>query len=333
MVALHHVDLADVGEAQDAVGCRVVEFRAVEQAAVHRRDDVGRTHDGDGGAQFLVHVGGEAVGAVFEVLHVVGGLDLLLEPAERLGRHRSHQEADEVELEDVLDQFVVERLTAAVANPAQHLVGVPAERRRGGEQGEGLVLAVPVAGDFMAAVERSGDDRVLKLQRADDGAGGQQVQLQTAARKAIDDVDIVLGEFMEDVARRPRALKPHGDGLGAGDIGHRKSGRRRTGRGRHGACQKARGAKPKAIHVSVVDFSIIGVVSNRRDCVVCPFLRSLCSSSQRAFLRVMFAVPCYGLGDTSKCCMQQSACQSFKLLSQGDYILRRNMKISNAVAH
>ena len=52
-------------------------------------------------------------GAVFHALEVVAGLDLLLEPAERLGRHREVEEADQVELQGVVDQLLVERLAAA----------------------------------------------------------------------------------------------------------------------------------------------------------------------------------------------------------------------------
>ena len=122
----------------------------------------------------------------FRPLNSSRPFDRLLEPAERLGRHRAVEEADQIELQDVADQLVVERLAAAVLDPAEEAVGVPAERRRGAEQRERLVLAVPVGAHAMAAVENAGIDRVLHLERRDDGAGRQHVELQPAARHLVD---------------------------------------------------------------------------------------------------------------------------------------------------
>ena len=166
-------------------------------------------------------------------LSVVGRFDRLLEPAERLRRHRAGQEADEIEAEDLLHQFVVQRLAAAILHPAEHLVGAPAEGRRRSEQRVGLVLAVPIGADAMAAVERAGDHRILHFERLGDRAGGEQVELQPAARHFVDAVDIVLRIFVEDVLRRPGALELADDGVLRPD--HRRSGNGCRDRGGCGA--------------------------------------------------------------------------------------------------
>ena len=135
------------------------------------------------------------------------------------------QEADEVEAQHLLHQLVIERLAAAVLDPAEHLVGAPAPGGRRAEQREGLVLAVPIGGDAMAAIERAGKHRVLHLERLGDRARGQQLELQAAAGHLVDAVDEVLREFVEDVLGGPGALElEHHRLLGADDIGHGERG-------------------------------------------------------------------------------------------------------------
>src|SRR5690606_22035529 len=109
-------------------------------------------------------VGGQADSAELQIPQIVGALNLLLEPAERLGRHRAALEADDVELQHGLHQLVIERLAAAIVEPAEIVVGVPAEGGRGTEQREGLALAVPIGRHSVAPVENAGMYRILELE-------------------------------------------------------------------------------------------------------------------------------------------------------------------------
>ena len=205
----------------------VVEFGRVKQAAVHGRHDLATAHDGDGSAHLLEQVGRQADGPVFEALQLLRTGDLLLEPAERLGGHGAGEEADEVKAQNLLHELVIKRLAAAVFHPADHLVGAPAPGGRRAEQGEGLVLSVPIGRHAMAAVKRAGQHRVLHLKRLGDGTCGQQLDLQAAAAHIIDAIDEILRVFVEDVLRGPGALKLEDDRLlGAGDVWHGERGAR-----------------------------------------------------------------------------------------------------------
>src|SRR4028119_1414194 len=68
------------------------------------------------GAQRAVGVGREADRAVLEAAQILGTGELLLEPAEGLGRHRAGEEAHEVQVQ-VLDELVVEVVAPAVVHP------------------------------------------------------------------------------------------------------------------------------------------------------------------------------------------------------------------------
>ncbi len=131
----------------------------------------------------------------------------LLEPAKRLGRHRPCQEADKVEAEHLLHQFIIERLAAAVFDPAEHLVGAPAPGWRRSEQRKRLVLAVPVGGHTVAAIERAGEHRVLHFEGLGNRARRQQFDLQLAARHFIDTCDEIRRKLVKNVLGRPGALK------------------------------------------------------------------------------------------------------------------------------
>src|ERR1044071_6617680 len=60
-------------------------------------------------------------------------------PAERRARHREVEEALQIELQNFLHQFFVQCLAAAVVEPAEEAMRVPAKGRRGAEQRIGLV--------------------------------------------------------------------------------------------------------------------------------------------------------------------------------------------------
>ena len=230
MIAAHHVDLGDVVGAEAAVGRRVVVLERLDHAAFQRRDDFAAGKLGDLEAHALHDVGGQADGAILEALQIVGALDLLLEPAERLRRHRHAEEADQVPLEDILDKLPVELLAAALVDPGENFRGVGAEHRAGAEQRRRLVLAVPVGGDQMPGIEHALVDRVLDLERLHHRAGVQVLDLQTAAGHVVDPLHVFQRHFVEDVGRAPGALHLEGDGLRPRDI--RKRHRRRRGAGR-----------------------------------------------------------------------------------------------------
>jgi len=88
----------------------------------------------DRSAHGLEQIGRKSDGAVFHALQIVRTGDRLLEPAERLGRHRHGEEALDVELHDLGLQLLEQLLAAAVVDPAETFVGVEAEHRAGAEQ-------------------------------------------------------------------------------------------------------------------------------------------------------------------------------------------------------
>ncbi len=158
----------------------------VELAAVHHRHDLAARQNCHRRAERPEQIGRQPLGPVADALDVVGGLDLLLEPAERLGRHRKIEQADEIELEDVVDQLAVQRLAAARIKPRQHAVRVPAERRRAAEQRRGLVLAIPGVADAVAAIEDAGMHGILHLEGRNDRAGGEHIEFQPPAGHLFD---------------------------------------------------------------------------------------------------------------------------------------------------
>ncbi len=85
-------------------------------------------------------------------------------------------------------------------------MGVPAQRRRGAEKRERLVLAVPVGRDAAAGVEDAGMDSILHLEGRHDRAGGEDVELQAAARHVVDALGEVACELVEDILGGPGRL-------------------------------------------------------------------------------------------------------------------------------
>ena len=128
----------------------------------------------------------------FMPLMSFGAGDRLLEPAERLGRHRHGEEALDVELHDLDLELFEQLLAAAVVDPAEAFVGVEAEHRAGAEQRGGLVLAVPVHGHGMGGVDLAAVHAVEHLERMHHRAAVQHVDLEPAARHLVDARDVLL---------------------------------------------------------------------------------------------------------------------------------------------
>ena len=221
VMAAHHVEFRHVGKAELKIGAGIVQSGGVEQAAVHDRHDLAAGQNGHRCAELPEHIGGKSFGPVADALEVIDALDFLLEPAERLGRHRKVEQAVEIELEDVVDQLPVQRLPAARVEPGQHAVRVPAERRRAAEQRRGLVLAIPGVADAVTAIENSGMHGVLHLKGRHDRARRQHIEFQPPAGHLLDLLGVVDGELVENVPRRPCRLESPDRRLRARHLRHR----------------------------------------------------------------------------------------------------------------
>ncbi len=147
-----------------------------------------------------------------------------LEPAKRLGRHRHGEEALDVELHDLGLKLFEQLLAAAIVDPAEAFVGVEAEHRSGAEQRGRLVLAVPVHGHRMGGVDLAAMHAVQHLERMDDRAAMQQVDLEPPARHVVDAGDVLIGHLGEDVGGGPRRLHLQGCRLRARNLRHRDRG-------------------------------------------------------------------------------------------------------------
>ena len=156
----------------------------------------------------------------FRPLQVGGAVDRLLEPAERLGRHRHREEALDVDLHDLGLELLEQLLAAAVVDPAEALVGVEAEHRAGAEQRGRLVLAVPVDGHGVGGVDLAAMHAVEDLERMHDRAADEVVDLEPPAGHVVDALDVVHRHLVEDVLGAPGALHLQGGGLRARHLRH-----------------------------------------------------------------------------------------------------------------
>ena len=110
----------------------------------------------------------------------------LAEPARGLGADAEAVEGDET----VLGVDLVAQLVAAAEPlPGQELAEARAERHRG-EEGERRILAGVVAGRRPARLDRALGDRIEALERRDERARLEELDLELAAGHALD----VLGE-------------------------------------------------------------------------------------------------------------------------------------------
>ena len=145
MVAAEHVVLGHVLRAEAPVRGRIVELEARRSRrapwpARFRRPEAARRH----APIACIRSAARPTVRYFRPFMSSASGDRLLEPAERLGRHRHGEEALDVDLHDLGLELFEQLLAAAVVDPAETLVGVEAEHRAGAEQRGRLVLAVPV---------------------------------------------------------------------------------------------------------------------------------------------------------------------------------------------
>ena len=146
----------------------------------------------------------------FRPLQVLDLGDRLLEPAERLGRHRPVGERHDVGADrgvELLEQL----LAAAVLVPGQQHVGVHGVARARAPQRQRRLLAVVIDQHAVAAVERALGHRLEQAEGRHDGAGRQHLDLEIAAGHVVDLLGEVERVLVEDVLRRPGALPAHAD--------------------------------------------------------------------------------------------------------------------------
>ena len=235
VVAAEHVVLDHVLRAEAHVRRRIVELEGVDDALFERRHDFAAGQLRHFGAHLLEQVRGQTDGAVLEALQLGSVLDRLLEPAERLRRHRHGEKADDVEIE-LGQQLVIERETAAAVDPRQRLLRVGAVDRAGAEERRDLALPVPVHGHVVAGIEHALAHGVHDLERLHDRAGQQIVDAQPPAGHLVDALHVFLGHLVEDVLRAPHTLHlqhdrrlRHGNHRETRDCGTGAGGARRSG--------------------------------------------------------------------------------------------------------
>ena len=198
VIGLQHANLGDVREAQCTVGRRIVEFRRIQQAAIHRRNDLAARQRIHGCAHLLEHVDRNADGAIFQAFQIVELGDRILEPAQRLARHRAVDEGLHIGANGGVE-LGQKFLAAAVLVPGQQHIGVHREARAGAPKRQRILLPVMIGEHAMARVQRAGRDSVEQTESRNDRAGGQHVDAEVAARHVIDLLGDVLGEFVENI--------------------------------------------------------------------------------------------------------------------------------------
>ena len=236
--ALQHADLGHVREAEQPVGRRVVELGGVEQAAVHRRDDLAAGQRVDRGAHAGEHVDRDAHRAELEALEVLDLGDRLLEPAERLRRHAGRTGTTRRWRRSTRRACCSSSLPPPYLCHDSSMLRVHAERRARAPQRQRVLLAVVIDEHAVAAVERALRHGVEQAEGGNDGAGGQHLDLEIAAGHVVDLLGEVERVLVEDVLRRPGALPAHGDRarLPLGD--HREPERRAGGGNAGGGLQE-----------------------------------------------------------------------------------------------
>ena len=137
-------------------------------------------------AELLHDLGAEPEEAHLQAFQLVERLDLLAEPAGRLGADAAGIDRHQIMLGvDLLPQLVA----AAEPLPGYELSERRAERHRR-EEGERGILAGVIAGRRPARLDRSLGDRIEALERRNERTGLEEFHLELAAGHAID----VLGE-------------------------------------------------------------------------------------------------------------------------------------------
>ena len=222
VVALQHADFGDVGEAQQTVRRGVVEFSAIEQTTVHRRNDLAAWQGVHSSTHGSEQVNGQTVGTELQTFQVSRLGDRLFEPTERLSRHGAVEEGLNVAANGGV-QLGQQLSATAVLVPSQNHVGIHAEGGAGVPQGQSVLLAVVVTQHAVATVQSAFGHGFEQAKCRHHSTSGQHFDLQIATGHVVDFFGVVQGVLVEDVLGRPCALPAHRDRarLGRGDHGCR----------------------------------------------------------------------------------------------------------------
>jgi hypothetical protein len=214
-VVLPHLRQAEaqVLDAADPLG-------AVDHAALRRRHDLAAGQVDGLLSHALVDLGHDARLPAFHALEVGQALDRPLEPAQRLRARRQDGEREHVELQLLLVELPPQLEAARLVDPAEevHVVHAGDAGGRVGEQRRRLVLAHPVVGDAVPAVDHLLVRGVEDLEGRHDLAGGQRLDLHLPRGELVDALGEELEVVLQREARRPGGLHLevlHGGGLRA----------------------------------------------------------------------------------------------------------------------
>src|SRR5690606_20496432 len=151
-------------------------------AALHRGHDLAAGKGDDRNAELPVGLGTDAVDPVLHALQIFEIGDRLREPAESLRIVGRNWEGDEIQLEHVAIELFEELHPAAVVVPAEIVDAVHSEDRTVRERDAGQALAENVAERRHPDVENAARRGIEHLEGRDDGAAGQNLDLEAAAR-------------------------------------------------------------------------------------------------------------------------------------------------------
>ena len=178
MPAREVVELGDLMEAEIHVHLGHRELGRVDDAALERRVDVGRREQLGRDAELLHHLRAEAEEAHLQPLQLVDRLDLAAEPA---GGLRADAEAVDRDQAVLGVDLVAQLVAAAEPFPGEEFAEAGAERH-GGEEGERRILAGMIAGRRPARFDRSLGDRIEALERRNQRARLEELDLEPARR-------------------------------------------------------------------------------------------------------------------------------------------------------
>jgi len=229
MIGAHVVEFGDVLGAEAEVGGRVVILEGLNDAAVHGGQNLRPGELSDAQTHRLEEIAGEPDGTILHTFEVIRPTDLPFEPAQRLRRHCEPEEADHVQLQNVLNELVIEFEATTVIDPRKELVGGEPIGRTGAEQRCSPMLAVPVGGHAVCTVENAAVAAIHDRERLYDGAGVQIVDFETAFAQLVDDLHEILGHLVQHVLSAPGALHLERDGFGTRNLRHRDRCRARHG--------------------------------------------------------------------------------------------------------
>ena len=184
--------LPDFLETEDGVVGGADPFSGVDNTALGGGDDVRTRHSHGLHTQFLEGKGGHAGRrAELDLADLVKSLVALLEPAEGLGAHGHAEVGLDVHLDDLLIVLVEELMAVTFEVPGHHGVLVEAHAEAGsggGEENAGGMLAGPVVGPGLAAVDEALVHGIEDAAGLNDSAFGEDFNSDLALRELFDTV-------------------------------------------------------------------------------------------------------------------------------------------------